>query len=44
MGLPKDLHFKNGDFSNVASAYAFAHLAMQAPNGRTDHVRFITAY
>ncbi|KAF2405187.1 MFS general substrate transporter [Trichodelitschia bisporula] len=32
MGLPKDLHFKHGDFSNVASGYAFAHLAMQLPN------------
>jgi hypothetical protein len=34
MGLPKDLNFKHGDFSNVASAYAFAHLAMQLPNGK----------
>lgn len=32
MGLPKDLKFHGQDFSNVASAYAFAYLAMQFPN------------
>jgi hypothetical protein len=34
MGLKKDLKFKGNDFSNVASAYAIAHLLMQGPNGR----------
>jgi hypothetical protein len=33
MGLKEDLKFKGNDFSNVASAYAIAHLLMQIPNG-----------
>jgi hypothetical protein len=34
MGIKKDLNFKGNDFSNIASAYAIAHLLMQGPNGR----------
>lgn len=32
MGIKKDLHFAPADFSNIASAYAVAHLLMQIPN------------
>lgn len=32
MGIKKDLHFGKGDFSNIASAYAIAHLVCQIPN------------
>jgi hypothetical protein len=38
MGIKKDLNFKGNDFSNIASAYAIAHLLMQGPNGKNNDI------
>lgn len=32
MGIKKELHFRSGDFSTVATAYAITHLVCQLPN------------
>jgi len=33
MGLPKDLHLKGNEFSNVATAFSIAFVLYEIPNG-----------
>jgi len=41
MGLKKDIKLRGNDFGHVVTAYAIAHLVMQAPNGRSYSHAFL---